>query len=135
MSPHDIGQTIVNAFLYLLLLSAIGSAVADVIGQMFGVVGKSKRIISTIFCAVIVLWWKIGLFTILFGPPQLSFIPWFASTIDIIGTSLIVGAGSGAVFDMFQMIISKVKEWKEVAILNKYETRKKVVNVHKRKDD
>lgn len=123
LSPYDMGTAVTNAFLMLILLSVIGTSVSDVLGQLLGVTGKGKRIISTVFCAIIVVWWRIGLFTVLFGEPKLSWVPLFATMVDIVGTSLIVGTGSGYVFDLFTLVITKVKEWREVSINNRQEVR------------
>lgn len=126
MSSYDIGNSLVNAFLYMIILSVIGSAFADIFGQIFGIVKRGKRVISTTFCIIIVTWWKVGLFTILFGNPKWSFIPWFATTIDCIATAFVAGAGSGFVADMFRTVVAKFKEWREIATFNKLKTREDI---------
>lgn len=128
MDSEAIGAVVINSFLYLLLLSVIGSAVAQVFCEWFGInQGRAKRLISTVFCFIVVFGWKIGLFTLLFGDPAvtpflylgLDLKAGFFRFIDILGTAVIAGSGSGFVADTFKLAISKMKEWREIAKTNK----------------
>jgi len=127
INTEQLTTSIVTAFLFLTLLSSIGSAVAEVIGEIFGIRSKHKRLISTAFCSIVVAGWNIGVFLIIFGPPKVMEIPFagvdifggFFRLIDIVATALIVGSGSGFVADTFTLVLSKMKEAREISKLRK----------------
>lgn len=127
MNSTNVIELVISAFLYLILLSSIGSQIAEIIGGWFRFNGKTQKFISTLFCFFIVSGWDIGLFSLLFGNIEPGSYLLFGSDIkslffrgiDILGTSLLAGEGSGMVSDTFKVVVEKLKEWRAIASLTK----------------
>lgn len=117
VTPSDLLNSVVGAFLLLLFLSIIGMAIADVLGNWIGIYGRGKKTVSTAFLLIVCFGWNLGIITRVFGEPIL-----FSSVViyvDNFASALIAGWGSGFVWDTFESLISKLKEATEFSKLKK----------------